>query len=77
MTQDSLSLARRVRRAARRWPLTELDPIERGAFSQAVRDADRFEDLDRHWQELILRAEAGHPAVSGWAFHALLRGRRR
>lgn len=52
-------LALRVRRASTRWPLSELDPIERATFAGAVAHARGFDDLDLHWQELILAAERG------------------
>jgi hypothetical protein len=52
-------LALRVRRASVRWPLTELDPIERATFAGAVADARDFDDLDLPWQELIVAAECG------------------
>lgn len=72
---DSPDLARRVARATRNWPLTELDPIERSAFADAVAHARSFEDLDPPWQELILRAETGPPRR--WRdFHLCLRGRK-
>src|SRR5688572_22999994 len=50
-------LALRVRRASPRWPLSELDPIERATFAGAVAQARDFDDLDVHWQELIIAAE--------------------
>ena len=52
-------LALRVRRASPRWPLSELDPIERATFAGAVAKARDFDDLDVHWQELIVAAERG------------------
>ena len=52
-------LALRVRRASPRWPLSELDPIERATFAGAVAHARGFDDLDVHWQELIIAAERG------------------
>lgn len=52
-------LALRVRRASPRWPLSELDPIERATFAGAVAQARAFDDLDVHWQELIIAAERG------------------
>jgi hypothetical protein len=56
-------LAQRVRRAAARWPLTELDPIERATFAGAVAQARDFADLDPHWQELIIASECGSRPV--------------
>lgn len=73
MMDNSLDLARRVRRAVRKWPLSELDPIERSAFAEAIREARSFDDLDPPWQELILRAEAG-PPPEPQEFHRVLRG---
>jgi hypothetical protein len=52
-------LSKRVRRAARKWPITELDPIELNAFTEAVAAAESFEDLEPEWQRLIVEAEAG------------------
>ena len=60
-SEELLNLAQRVRRAAARWPLTELDPIERAEFAGAVLDAESFEDLAPGWQQLILESEAGAP----------------
>lgn len=51
-------LGKRVRKAARKWPITELDPIERDAFATAVYEAGSFEELEPAWQRLILEAEA-------------------
>jgi hypothetical protein len=52
-------LALRVRRASVRWPLTELDPIERATFAGAVAQARSFDELDLAWRELIITAERG------------------
>jgi hypothetical protein len=52
-------LSKRVRRAARKWPITELDPIELNAFTEAVAASESFEDLEPEWQRLIVEAEAG------------------
>jgi hypothetical protein len=56
---EAPGLALRVRRAAARWPLTELDPLERSMFAGAVAGARDFDELDLHWQELIIAAERG------------------
>lgn len=67
-------LATRVRRALTRWPLTELDPIERAEFANAVMHARDFDDLEPGWQKLILESEAGAPSDPR-EFHLHLRGR--
>ena len=67
-------LSKRVRRAARKWPITELDPIERNAFTEAVSAADSFEDLEPEWQRLILEAEAGPSRLDPLEFFLHLRG---
>jgi hypothetical protein len=51
------SLAAHVRRAWGRGPITELDLDERSAFADAVFAVEDFDDLDPHWQELILATE--------------------
>ena len=38
-------LSKRVRRAARKWPFSELDPFEFNAFTEAVAAGEAFEDL--------------------------------
>lgn len=73
MNQD---LSKRVRRAARKWPITELDPIEREAFANAVYQAETFEDLEPEWQRLILEAEAGPRRLDPKQFFLHLRSRR-
>jgi hypothetical protein len=67
-------LSKRVRRAARKWPITELDPIERNAFTEAVAAADSFEDLEPEWQRLILEAEEGSGRLDPVEFFLHLRG---
>jgi hypothetical protein len=67
------AFAKRARRALTRWPLTELDPIERAELAAALRDARSFEDLAPGWQELILESEAGAPRDAR-EFHLHLRG---
>jgi len=59
---EELTLAKRARRALTRWPLTELDPIERAELAAALQDARGFDDLAPGWQELILESEAGAPS---------------
>jgi hypothetical protein len=59
--EEMLALAKRVRRALARWPLTELDPIERAELAAELRDARSFEDLGPGWQQLIIESEAGAP----------------
>jgi hypothetical protein len=68
-------LSKRVRRAARKWPITELDPIERDAFSVAIAAAESFEDLEPEWQRLILEAEAGPGRLDPLEFFLHLRGK--
>lgn len=68
-----LALAKRARRALTRWPLTELDPIERAELAAALRDARSFDDLTPGWQQLILESEAGAPHDPR-EFHLHLRG---
>ena len=67
------ALAKRARRALTRWPLTELDPIERAELAAELREARSFDDLAPGWQELILASEAGAPRDSR-EFHLHLRG---
>lgn len=67
-------LSKRVRRAARKWPITELDPIELNAFSEAVAAAESFEDLEPEWKRLILEAEAGPTRLDPKEFFLHLRG---
>ncbi len=67
-------LSKRVRRATRKWPITELDPIELNAFTEAVSAADSFEDLEPEWQRLILEAEAGPSRLDPFEFFLHLRG---
>jgi hypothetical protein len=67
-------LSKRVRRAARKWPITELDPIELNAFTEAVAAADSFEDLEPEWQRLIVEAEAGPRRLDPFEFFLHLRG---
>ena len=69
-------LSKRVRRAARNWPITELDPIEFNAFRDAVSDAESFEDLEPEWQRLIIEAEAGPTRLPPLEFFLHLRGAR-
>ena len=69
-------LSKRVRGAARKWPITELDPIERDAFANAVFEAESFEDLEPGWQRLILEAEAGPRRLDPKQFFLHLRDRR-
>ena len=67
-------LSKRVRRAARKWPITELDPIEYNAFTEAVSAVESFEDLEPEWQRLILEAEAGPSRLDPKEFFLHLRG---
>ena len=67
-------LGKRVRRAARKWPITELDPIELDAFSEAVNAAESFDELEPEWQRLILEAEAGPRRLDPLEFFLHLRG---
>ena len=67
-------LSKRVRRAARKWPITELDPIELNAFTEAVAAAESFEELEPEWQRLILEAEAGPRRLDPREFFLHLRG---
>jgi hypothetical protein len=67
-------LSKRVRRAARNWPITELDPIELNAFTEAVSAAESFEDLEPAWQRLIVEAEAGPNRLPPLEFFLHLRG---
>ena len=69
-------LSKRVRRAARKWPITELDPIELGAFTKAVSAVDSFEELEPEWQRLIEEAEAGPRRLDPLEFFLHLRGAR-
>jgi hypothetical protein len=69
-------LSKRVRRAARKWPITELDPIELNAFTEAVSMAESFEDLEPDWQRLIMEAEAGPRRLDPAEFFLHLRGAR-
>ena len=69
-------LSKRVRRAARKWPITELDPIEFNAFTQAVAVAESFEELEPAWQRLIVEAEAGSSRLEPLEFFLPLRGPR-
>jgi hypothetical protein len=69
-------LSKRVRRAARKWPITELDPIEVGAFTEAVTSVESFDDLEPAWQQLILEAEAGPNRLDPLEFFLHLRGPR-
>jgi hypothetical protein len=69
-------LSKRVRRAVRKWPITELDPIELNAFAEAVSAADSFEDLEPEWQRLIVEAEAGPTRLPPLEFFLHLRGAR-
>lgn len=71
MNQD---LSKRVRRAARNWPITELDPIERNAFMEAVAAAESFDDLEPAWQRLIVEAEEGPTRLPPLEFFLHLRG---
>ena len=73
MNQD---LSKRVRRAARKWPITELDSIELNAFSEAVAAAESFEDLEPGWQRLIVEAEEGPSRLDPTEFFLHLRGTR-
>ena len=73
MPEEMLALAKRVRRAVTRWPLTELDEIECAEIAAELRDARSFEDLSPGWQELILESEAGAPRDPR-EFHLHLRG---
>jgi hypothetical protein len=67
-------LSKRVRRAARKWPITELDPIEFNAFTEAVSIAESFDDLEPDWQRLIVEAEAGPTRLDPNEFFLHLRG---
>ena len=69
-------LSKRVRRAARKWPITELDPIEFNAFTDAVSAAESFDDLEPEWQRLIEEAEAGPSRLDPKEFFLHLRGTR-
>lgn len=69
-------LSKRVRRAARKWPITELDPIEFTAFMDAVAAAESFEELEPAWQRLIVEAEAGPSRLDPLEFFLHLRGSR-
>ena len=69
-------LSKRVRRAARKWPITELDPIEFNAFTDAVSAVDSFDDLEPEWQRLIEEAEAGPSRLDPTEFFLHLRGTR-
>ena len=69
-------LSKRVRRAARKWPITELDPIELKAFTDAVTAAESFEELQPEWQRLIVEAEAGSSRLDPLEFFLHLRGPR-
>ena len=69
-------LSKRVRRAARKWPITELDPIEFNAFTDAVAAAESFDDLEPEWQRLIVEAEAGPTRLDPVEFFLHLRGAR-
>lgn len=69
-------LSKRVRRAVRKWPITELDPIEFDAFTNAVSAAESFEDLEPEWQRLIEEAEAGPGRLDPVEFFLHLRGAR-
>jgi hypothetical protein len=64
---------KRVRKAARKWPITELDSIEREAFATAVYEAETFEDLEPAWQRLIIEAEAGPRRLAPKQFFLHLR----
>jgi hypothetical protein len=68
-------LAKRVRRAVRKWPITELDVIEREAFATAVAGVESFEDLEPAWQRMILEAEAGPRRLDSKQFFLHLRRR--
>jgi hypothetical protein len=68
-------LSKRVRRAARKWPITELDPIEYRAFTEAVAAAESFEDLEPDWQRLIIEAEQGPARLDPTEFFLHLRGK--
>lgn len=69
-------LSKRVRRAARKWPITELDPIELNAFTEAISAAESFDDLEPEWQRLIVEAEAGPTRLDPAEFFLHLRGAR-
>ncbi len=69
-------LSKRVRRAARKWPITELDPIEFNAFTEAVTAAGSFDELEPEWQRLIVEAEAGPSRLDPLEFFLHLRGPR-
>jgi hypothetical protein len=69
-------LSKRVRRAARKWPITELDPIEFKAFTEAVATAGSFDELEPEWQRLIVEAEAGPSRLDPLEFFLHLRGPR-
>jgi hypothetical protein len=70
---EAWTLALRVRRAVARWPLTELDPVERSTFADAIAEARDFDDLDPTWQELIIAAERGSRPRSTKEAHDLTR----
>ena len=69
-------LSKRFRRAARKWPVTELDPIEFKAFTEAVAAAESFDELEPAWQRLIVEAEAGPGRLDPLEFFLHLRGPR-
>jgi len=69
-------LSKRVRRAVRKWPITELDPIEFTAFTRAVETAESFDELEPEWQRLIAEAEAGPSRLDPLEFLLHLRGPR-
>ena len=69
-------LSKRFRRAARKWPITELDPIEFDAFAAAVTSAESFDELEPAWQRLIVEAEAGPGRLDPLEFFLHLRGPR-
>lgn len=66
-------LGKRVRKAARKWPVTELDSIEREAFVNAVFEAQSFDELEPAWQRVILEAEAGSRRLDAKQFFLHLR----
>ena len=54
----SAELSRRVESAAEYPPLSQLSERQRRELSEALLEADGFEDLPGKWQAAILKAEA-------------------
>lgn len=53
----SVDLSRRVEKAVRYPPLSEMDAQQRRELHEALPDAQAFEDLPGKWQAAILEAE--------------------